>query len=68
MYVLQIQHGHLSMAQAIIWLLKLGNDFSVLIVSGTSSHIFGDSEERLSLPKFKVFTFLHFRVYLLLRS
>ena len=68
MYVLQIQHGHLSMAQAIIWLLKFGRDFLFLIVSGTSSHIFGDSEERLSLPKYTVFTFLRLRVDLLLRS
>ena len=54
MYVLKIQYEHTSMAQTLIWLLKLGSDFSFLIVSGTSCHIIGDCKERLSLPKYTV--------------
>ena len=64
-YTLQIGHGHLSVVQVYILFLNFSSAFLFLELSGTKSHIFSASEEKLSLPKFTVFVFICFSVDLL---
>ena len=47
--------------------LNLSGDFSFLKLPGTKSHIFGASEERLSLSKYREFFFICFSVDWILR-
>ena len=67
MYTLQIRHERLSVVRVFVLLLDFFRDFSFLKLSGTRSHIFSASDERLSLPKYTEFAFTPFRVNWLLR-
>ena len=54
MYVLQSLQGHLSVVQDFIFSLNISNEFALLMLLGTNSHIFGASEDMLSVPKYTV--------------
>ena len=54
---MQILHV-VSVVQVFILFFNHSSDFSFLKLSGTKSHIFGASEERLSLPKYIEFVFI----------
>ena len=49
-YVLQSLQGHLSVVQDFIFSLNISNEFALLMSLGTNSHIFGASEDMLSVP------------------
>ena len=53
-YVLQSLQGHLSVVQNFIFSLNISNEFALLMSLGTNSHIFGASEDMLSVPKYTV--------------
>ena len=53
-YVLQSQQGYLSVVQDFIFSLNISNEFALLMSLGTNSHIFGASEDMLSVPKHTV--------------
>ena len=52
--VLQSLQGHLSVVQNFIFSLNIPNEFALLISLGFNSHIFGASEDMLSVPKYTV--------------
>ena len=54
MYVLKSLQGHLSVVQDFIFSLNISNEFALLMLLGTNSHIFGASEDMLSVPKYTV--------------
>ena len=54
MYVLQSLQGHLSVVHDFIFSLNISNEFALLMSLGTNSHIFGASEDMLSVPKYTV--------------
>ena len=54
-YVLQSLQGHLSVAQNFIFSLNIPNDFARLMSPGINSHIWGESEDILSVYTFYTF-------------
>ena len=51
-YVLQGLQGHLSVVQNFTFSLNISNEFALLMSLGANSHIFGASEDMLSVPKY----------------